>query len=85
MADSLNSRDLLTSGHSTRVAEFARMIASSMKFTDEDLDVIKVASILHNYGKVGVDDAVLRKNGKLDAGIVQALKDSLNGPSASSG
>jgi len=67
MAASLDSRDKLTAGHSLRVAQLAVAIAAALGFTAEDTDILKVAATLHDYGKVGVDDAVLRKNGTLSA------------------
>ncbi len=74
MAASLDSRDELTAGHSHRVAEIALQIATAMGFTPEDLDILKVAAMLHDYGKIGVDDAILRKNGKLDDGEYRHMK-----------
>jgi HD-GYP domain-containing protein (c-di-GMP phosphodiesterase class II) len=74
MAASLDSRDELTAGHSHRVAEIALRIATAMGFTPEDLDILRVAAMLHDYGKIGVDDAVLRKNGKLDDGEYGHMK-----------
>lgn len=66
MAASLDARDKLTASHSLRVAEIALNIARVLGFDADDLDILKVAAMLHDYGKIGVDDAVLRKKGKLD-------------------
>lgn len=66
LAASIDARDALTAGHSRRVAVIAAAIGHALGFADTDLDVLQVAAILHDYGKIGVDDAVLRKNGKLD-------------------
>lgn len=74
MAASLDSRDKLTAGHSLRVADLALMISAALGFTAEDMDILKVAAVLHDYGKVGVDDAVLRKNGSLDETEFQHIK-----------
>lgn len=65
LAASLDSRDELTAGHSARVAEISVQIATLLGFSEGDLDVLRVAGLLHDYGKIGVDDAVLRKNGAL--------------------
>ncbi len=67
LAASIDARDTLTAGHSIRVAKYATGIGSLMGFTETDLDVLRVSAILHDYGKIGVDDCVLKKNGKLDA------------------
>lgn len=67
LAASIDARDALTAGHSLRVAQIARGIASVLDFTAHDLDLLEVAAVLHDYGKIGIDDAVLKKEGQLDA------------------
>lgn len=66
LAASIDARDTLTAGHSLRVAKFATGIGRLMGFTESDLDVLQVSAMLHDYGKIGVADCVLKKNGKLD-------------------
>ena len=66
LAASIDARDTMTAGHSQRVAEIAVEIGMKMGFVEADLDVLRVSAILHDYGKIGVDDCVLKKNGKLD-------------------
>jgi len=67
MAASIDARDTLTAGHSTRVAQFANEIGLKLGFTENDLDVLRVSAILHDYGKIGIYDSVLKKNGSLDS------------------
>jgi HD-GYP domain-containing protein (c-di-GMP phosphodiesterase class II) len=74
LAASIDARDCLTAGHSLRVAQVARGIASVLDFTEHDLDLLEVASILHDYGKIGIDDAVLKKEGKLDVDEFDHMK-----------
>ncbi|MBI4834794.1 MAG: response regulator [Planctomycetes bacterium] len=52
--------------HSQKVAEHSHRIAMAMKLPDEQVEVIHYAALLHDIGKVGVNDAVLLKPGKLD-------------------
>ena len=66
LAASIDARDTLTAGHSQKVAEIAVGIGGAMGFTEADMDILRVSAILHDYGKIGVDDCVLKKNGKLD-------------------
>ncbi len=66
LAASIDARDTLTAGHSMRVAEFSVGIGRVIGFTDSGLDVLRVSAILHDYGKIGVNDNVLKKNGGLD-------------------
>ena len=65
LAASIDAKDPLTSGHSIRVAELAVGIARELDFSESALDLLHVAAILHDYGKIGIDDSVLKKNGKL--------------------
>lgn len=65
MAASIDAKDTLTAGHSHRVAVISRGIAREMGFSESELDVLHVAALLHDYGKIGVSDAVLKKEGKL--------------------
>jgi len=74
LAASIDARDAMTAGHSTRVAEFATGIGRVMGFAEADLDVLRVSAILHDYGKIGVDDCVLKKNGKLDVSEFAHMK-----------
>lgn len=66
LAASIDARDTMTAGHSIGVAELATGIGRVIGFAEADLDVLQVSAILHDYGKIGVDDCVLKKNGKLD-------------------
>ncbi|MRR51832.1 MAG: HD domain-containing protein [Rhodocyclaceae bacterium] len=66
LAASIDAKDTLTSGHSQKVADIACAIGALLSYTDSELDVLRVAAILHDYGKIGIDDRVLKKPGKLD-------------------
>lgn len=63
----LDLKDLNTGVHSTRLAEWAVRIGRDMGLDDECLRDLEVAAILHDIGKVGVPDAVLKKPGPLTA------------------
>ncbi|OHB33487.1 MAG: phosphohydrolase [Desulfuromonadaceae bacterium GWC2_58_13] len=65
LASSTDARDPLTAGHSERVTEFATGICREMNLGDEFCDIIKVAALLHDYGKIGIPDTILKKNGRL--------------------
>ena len=67
LAASIDARDTLTAGHSKRVAQISVGIGRELGYAQADLDVVRVAALLHDYGKIGIDDAVLKKEGKLDA------------------
>lgn len=74
LAASIDARDAMTAGHSMRVAEIAIGIGRVLGFTPTDLDVLRVAAILHDYGKIGTDDAVLKKRGRLESDEYEHIK-----------
>lgn len=65
MADSIEAKDPLTAGHSERVTRISEHIARELGFAENQIDVLSVAALLHDYGKLGIDDKVLKKEGKL--------------------
>ena len=61
----LDLRDLGTGVHSTRLAEWALRIGRGIGMDEADLYQLEVAAIVHDIGKIGVPDAILKKSGKL--------------------
>ena len=71
IAKAVDAKDVRTSQHSMRVAEYSELIAREMKcfnrFTrKKDLQSLKKAAQMHDIGKIGVPDRVLNKVGRLD-------------------
>ncbi len=65
LAAALDTRDTETQGHSMRVSEYTVVIARRMGVKDPELTEIRRGALLHDVGKIGIPDAVLRKPGKL--------------------
>ncbi len=65
LATALDTRDTETLGHSLRVAAYTVHVAKRMGVVDPDLTDIYRGALLHDVGKIGVPDAILRKPGKL--------------------
>lgn len=65
LAASIDAKDGLTAGHSTNVALHAVAIGRELGFSVGELDLLRVAAVLHDYGKIGVSDSVLKKEGRL--------------------
>ena len=65
LATSIDARDKITSGHSTRVKLYASLIAHEFGMEQNDLYILEKAAALHDIGKIGIRDAVLQKEGKL--------------------
>ncbi|MBF0095720.1 MAG: GAF domain-containing protein [Magnetococcales bacterium] len=75
MAASIDAKDTLTAGHSQLVSEYACGIAQEMGLSQNDVDVVRVAGFLHDYGKLGVADVVLKKGGPLTKGEYDQIKE----------
>jgi putative nucleotidyltransferase with HDIG domain len=65
LAAALDARDPYTAGHSERVSALSVLIARQMNLPEHDVDVIRLGALLHDIGKIGVRDNVLRKAGPL--------------------
>jgi cyclic di-GMP phosphodiesterase len=74
MITALDFRDNETLGHSRRVVEYAVVVAQVMGIGEPELSWIRRGAILHDVGKIGVSDAILRKPGKLDAAEWEEMK-----------
>lgn len=59
------AKDAYTGQHSARVEQYAVMLAEFMGLSDKKINSIRMAAILHDIGKIGIDDAILRKPSKL--------------------
>jgi HD-GYP domain-containing protein (c-di-GMP phosphodiesterase class II) len=67
LAASIDARDSMTAGHSEKVTEYSVGICNQLGLTRDECEMIRVAALLHDYGKIGVPDAILKKEGKLTA------------------
>ena len=65
LAAAIDEKDPYTRGHSGRVAKYSMIIGESLGLNMEDLDRLRISALLHDVGKIGVDDRVLKKPGKL--------------------
>jgi putative nucleotidyltransferase with HDIG domain len=63
----IEARDPYTKQHSSRVTLLARALARAVGCTDEEREILNVAGLLHDIGKIGIRDAILLKPGRLDA------------------
>jgi HD-GYP domain-containing protein (c-di-GMP phosphodiesterase class II) len=65
LAQAIDAKDPYTRGHSVRVNQYSVIIARYLGLENQELRDIHVASLLHDVGKIGIDDAVLKKPGAL--------------------
>ncbi|AET70743.1 putative domain HDIG-containing protein [Desulfosporosinus orientis DSM 765] len=65
LVQALEAKDPYTSGHSARVAKLAVSIAEGIKMSEEKIEFLKYAAVLHDVGKIGVSEIILNKEGEL--------------------
>ncbi|HCB11311.1 MAG TPA: hypothetical protein DEO94_04060 [Cyanobacteria bacterium UBA11991] len=65
LATSVDARDKITAGHSKRVRLYSGLIADEIGMDAKDKSLLEKAATLHDIGKIGIRDSVLRKEGKL--------------------
>jgi putative nucleotidyltransferase with HDIG domain len=75
LARAIDARDPYTYGHSARVARLSFEIADQMGLPPDQLIALSRASLLHDIGKIGVEDRVLRKPGPLDKKETAAMRE----------
>ena len=66
LSRSMEAKDLYTGGHTERVAAVSVGLARRLGFRDEELEAIEIGALLHDIGKIGIPEQVLRKPGKLN-------------------
>jgi putative nucleotidyltransferase with HDIG domain len=65
LAAAIDERDPYTRGHSERVTEYSLAIADELGVDPKVREIVHIAGLLHDIGKIGIDDSVLRKPGGL--------------------
>ena len=65
LANAIDAKDPYTRGHSTRVSQYAVMIAEALGWKKARIDDLRYAALLHDIGKIGVPDSILNKPTRL--------------------
>ena len=65
LAMALEAKDAYTRGHSQRVSQYSVHVARELGLTEEEIESIRIAGLLHDIGKIGIQDKILNKDGKL--------------------
>ena len=74
LAAAIDAKDPYTRGHSERVARYSVMIARYMDLPPEDVRMVRLAALLHDVGKIGIDDRILRKPTALTSEEFEVMK-----------
>jgi len=61
----LDERDIISSGHSARVADLSCQVGISMELSEQELRELRLAALLHDVGKIGISENILGKPGRL--------------------
>jgi putative nucleotidyltransferase with HDIG domain len=74
LAQAVELRDEYTGGHTARVTNYSMLLAQKLNLSSKDLDLIRIGTPLHDIGKIGIDDEILRKPGKLTEAEYEVMK-----------
>ncbi len=61
LAAAIDGKDPYTRGHSERVARFSLAIAERLSLPDDETETLRISALLHDVGKIGIDDSILKK------------------------
>ena len=75
LAETIDAKDRYTSGHSSRVAEYAREIARRNGYTPRQQENMYMIALLHDIGKIGIPDSVINNPGELTEAEYEKIKD----------
>ncbi len=74
LAAAIEARDPYTLGHSTRVAELAVALGKEAGLSHEEIELIEIACLFHDVGKIRIPDSILHKQGHLEPQEIQEMK-----------
>jgi putative nucleotidyltransferase with HDIG domain len=74
LAGAVDEKDPYTRGHSDRVTRYSLLIAKEMGLSEEFLEIVRISAQLHDVGKIGIEDRILKKPGTLTAEEFEIMK-----------
>jgi HD-GYP domain-containing protein (c-di-GMP phosphodiesterase class II) len=74
LAAAIDEKDPYTRGHSDRVTDYSIVIARAMGLDERVIETIRISALLHDVGKIGIDDKVLKKPGVLTQEEFEVMK-----------
>ncbi|HZY85320.1 MAG TPA: HD domain-containing phosphohydrolase [Gemmataceae bacterium] len=74
LAQAVELRDEYTGGHTCRVTTYSVLLAEQLNLEAEQVDLIRIGTPLHDIGKIGIDDSILRKPDRLTPAEFEAMK-----------
>jgi HD-GYP domain-containing protein (c-di-GMP phosphodiesterase class II) len=73
LAAAIEAKDSYTHGHSTKVMEYAVKIGIELGLTEDELETVRYAGLLHDIGKIGIKDVILTKQERLTSEEIEEL------------
>jgi HD-GYP domain-containing protein (c-di-GMP phosphodiesterase class II) len=74
LAAAIDAKDPYTRGHSERVARYSIAIGKNLELGEQDMRDLRISALLHDVGKIGIDDRILRKPGALSDDEFEVMK-----------
>jgi putative nucleotidyltransferase with HDIG domain len=74
LSQAIDAKDGFTRGHADRVSRIAGAIAREMGLTEKEVELIELAGLLHDIGKIGVEDRILMKPARLDDAETELMR-----------
>ena len=74
LAQAVEMRDEYTGGHTLRVSTYSILLAQELNLPMQDIELIRIGTPLHDIGKIGIDDAILRKPDRLTPEEFEIMK-----------
>jgi putative two-component system response regulator len=75
LGEAIDAKDPYTRGHSDRVRQMSLQIARSLGFSEERMEILEYGALLHDIGKIGIKDEILRKPGALSGEEYQTIRE----------
>lgn len=74
LSEAIDEKDPYTRGHSGRVAKYSGLIAEALGLSEKEVDMVRISALLHDVGKIGIDDRVLKKPANLTPEEFELMK-----------
>jgi len=75
LSSTIDAKDRYTNGHSSRVAQYSLMLAEQLHLSPESMQELEYAALLHDVGKIGIPDEIIKKNSRLSQEEYEVIKD----------
>ncbi len=75
LKNTVEAKDIYTKGHSSRVAEYSKLIGEKLNLSSDEMHTLQVGSLFHDIGKIGISDSILLKDSPLTMDEYEKIKE----------